>query len=126
MTRGLSKLQRRILGAIATHTCNDYSDPDNITEVKYSTIFRAVVDYWAKGVPLIPGERRYLAARAAYSRAVWALVRRGLLEGVALAWCAVPTGEAIRWQGGDPDKPQLKLIGLTDAGWREQAHEGPR
>jgi hypothetical protein len=123
MCKGLSKLQHRIMAAIANATVNTY-DTDEPTEVSYRNVFRAVQGHWYGGVPAIAGEHRYLAAKVAYSRAVTSLIERGLVEGIALGWAAVPTGEVIRWQGGGrDDRPRLKMLGLTAAGWAVAGHQ---
>ena len=114
MSKGLSKLQRRILAEIADVTVNTYGTNEP-TEVKYQTVFHAVADYWWQGIPAMADEARYNSAKVSFSRAVGSLIRRGLVEGIALAWCCVPDGEMMRWQGGG-DKPRLKMLGLTEAG----------
>ena len=115
MSKGLSKLQRRILAAIADVTVNTYGT-DEPTEAKYQAVFHAVADYWWNGIPAMASEPRYTSAKVSFSRAVASLIRRGLVEGIALAWCCVPGGERMRWQGGG-DNPRLKMLGLTEAGW---------
>jgi len=135
MSRGISSLQKRIIQAIANATVNTYDDDAawercgglrTNTTTRYSHVFNLVSDHWWEGVPAQPGERRHAVARSGFSRAVWSLVRRGLVNGLALAWAEVPGGDVVRWQGDRlrPDKdgwldnsPRLKLLGLTRAGW---------
>lgn len=125
MSRGLSKLQRRIVAAIANATVNAYRSGDDAA-VRYQTVFGACQDHWLAGVPAIPGEQRLAVAKAAFSRAVWSLIRRGLVDGIALAWCKISTAEFLRWQGGGPTNRRegvaresafLKMLFLTEARW---------
>ena len=126
MSKGLSKLQRRILNAIADVTVNTYGT-DEPTEAKYQAVFHAVADYWWQGTPAMAGEPRYNSAKVSFSRAVASLIRRGLVGGMALAWCGVPGADFVWWQGGGrlrrmngypEDRPRLKLLYLTEAGWQ--------
>ena len=125
MSRGLSKLQRRIVATIANATVNAYRSGDDAA-VHYRSVFGACQDHWFAGVPAIAGERRLAVAKAAFSRAVWSLIRRGLVDGIALAWCEISTAEFLRWQGGGPTNRRegyakgpafLKMLFLTEAGW---------
>jgi hypothetical protein len=115
MSKGLSKLQMRIVDEIANVTVNTY-EPDDPTEARYQDVFHAVADYWWRGIPALAGEPRFNSAKVSFSRAVASLIRRGIVEGIALAWCNVPHGEMMRWQGGE--NPRLKMLGLTEIGWK--------
>lgn len=61
MSRGLSRLQQRILAAIANATVNAYRSGDDAA-VRYQAVFGACQDHWFAGVPPMPGERRLAVA----------------------------------------------------------------
>jgi hypothetical protein len=115
--RGLSALQRRIIKAIANHTVNIYADSGKAGgwDASYSTIRRDVTD----------GDPRSGSNRASFSRAVHSLVRRKLVGGLALAWVNVADQAVMGWQGGGKRQgeyrdtvPKLRLLSLTEEGWR--------
>jgi hypothetical protein len=60
-------------------------------------------------------------------------MERGLVHGMALAWCDVQTGDRRYWQGGGRlerkrgypnDTPRIVLVGLIDEGWQAADIQG--
>ena len=128
----LSKLQRHVIAKLANLIVNSFgNDPDateSVVDVRYRALFNECSDWWFKGVPAVGNESRMKSAQSAFSRAVWSLVDRGIVTGVALAWCDITSMDCIRWHGGGPSRhvngyaeaprPQIKALTLTQDGWR--------
>jgi len=129
----LSKLQRHVIAKLANLIVNSFGDDTEaiecgVADVRYRALFNVCSDWWFKGIPAIDGEPRMRVAQSAFSRAVWSLVDRGIVTGMALAWCDITSMDCIRWHGGGPTRrssgyaerprPQIKILTLTDFGWR--------
>jgi hypothetical protein len=120
----LSKLQKLIIIKLGDVIVNSLDDGPH--DLAYRRLFEECADYWFKGVPPIEGEPRHKAAKQAFSRAAWSLMDRGILDGIAIAWCEISTTQWIGWQGGGPTsyrdgyagnpRPQIKKLFLTPFG----------
>jgi len=129
--RGLSALQRRIMAAIANHTVNIVDERHYGTGVRkagatYATVRKESLE--PDGVGYGGGAGYRTAKRVTFSRAVHSLIRRKLVDGLALGWCLVPSMELLQWQGGGrlPNKletsiPKIRLLALTAEGWQAAA-----
>ena len=146
MGRGLSRQQKEILQILGNRTVNIYEPADELdpfpdgwlAHVRYGDVFAERYsiaeypsEYWDESTP---------SQRVSFSRAVKSLMTRGLVEGLALAWLVVGAnrndcegGLFWQWEGKGPrvldhkfgvyDRvPRLKMLGLTETGWK-LAHE---
>ena len=136
----LSRLQRDIITATAVVIYNS-NDREYLDELTHQTVTRTAAyeatrrRHW----PIDPQrswEAQERSHRSSFDRAVATLLKRGYVNGLALAWVSVGHDEqgrrqpedVVDWQGGgrqriDPSgfrnrEPVLKRIGLTDKGWR--------
>ena len=134
----LSRLQRNIITAtaVAIYNSNGWQYMD---EMMHETVTRTAAyeatrqRHWTTD-PQRSWEAQERSRRSSFDRAVATLLKRGYVNGLALAWVHIsheqgPRYEDIHdWQGGgrkriDPSgfrdrEPVLKRLGLNDKGWR--------
>ena len=139
-----SKLQKHIIKVIANNTVNWYECTGAIEKdlipfhkhswqeqyINYSELFRKCLTFWNDDSE--NWQQIYKARKVSLSRALRSLVKKGLVEALALAWVLITNQhqDLLRWQGRGrrardkdfpvckDDVPQYKMLGLSEKGWQ--------